>query len=39
MSGPVLVADGVWMYQLTDSGLTAAISVTGTKYDKNDELN
>jgi SH3 domain-containing YSC84-like protein 1 len=39
MSGALSVAEGVWMYQLTDSGLAADISATGTKYYKNDELN
>lgn len=39
MSGAVSVADGVWMYQLTDSGLAVEISATGTKYYKDDDLN
>jgi lipid-binding SYLF domain-containing protein len=39
MSGAVAVADGVWMYQLTDKGLAADISATGTKYYKDDDLN
>jgi len=33
------VGDGVWMYQLTDAGLTAELTLTGTKYFKDDELN
>ena len=32
MAGAVAVADGVWMYQLTDKGLAVEISATGTKY-------
>ena len=34
-----LVAPGVLMYQLTDSGLAAEITGKGTKYYKNTELN
>jgi lipid-binding SYLF domain-containing protein len=39
MEGAVSVSDGVWMYQLTDKGLAAEISATGTKYYKDDGLN
>ncbi len=39
MGGAVAVSDGVWMYQLTDKGLAAEISATGTKYYKDDDLN
>ena len=39
MSGAVSVADGVWMYQLTDDGLAVELSATGTKYYKDDDLN
>ena len=39
MAGAVSVSDGVWMYQLTDKGLAAEISATGTKYYKDDDLN
>jgi lipid-binding SYLF domain-containing protein len=39
MAGAVAVADGVWMYQLTDTGLAVEISATGTKYYKDDDLN
>jgi lipid-binding SYLF domain-containing protein len=39
MSGAMSVSDGVWMYQLTDKGLAAEISATGTKYYKDDNLN
>lgn len=35
----VVVAPGVWMYQLTDSGLAAEITGKGTKYYKNTDLN
>jgi lipid-binding SYLF domain-containing protein len=37
MGGAVSVADGVWMYQLTEKGLAADISATGTKYYKDDQ--
>src|SRR5271167_545613 len=39
MAGAASVADGVWMYQLTDKGLAAEISAKSTKYYKNDDLN
>jgi lipid-binding SYLF domain-containing protein len=39
MEGALSVSDGVWMYQLTDKGLAAEISATGTKYYKDDGLN
>ena len=39
MAGAVAVADGVWMYQLTETGLAVDISATGTKYYKDDDLN
>jgi len=39
MAGAVAVADGIWMYQLTDTGLAVDISATGTKYYKDDDLN
>lgn len=39
MSGAASVADGVWMYQLTEKGLAVDISATGTKYYKDDALN
>ena len=37
--GSVVVAPGVLMYQLTDSGLAAEITGKGTKYYKDTELN
>jgi lipid-binding SYLF domain-containing protein len=39
MAGAVAVSEGVWMYQLTDKGLAAEITATGTKYYKDDDLN
>jgi lipid-binding SYLF domain-containing protein len=39
MAGAVSVSEGVWMYQLTDKGLAAEITATGTKYYKDDDLN
>ena len=38
-SGAVSVSPGVHLYQLTERGLIAGISVTGAKYYKDDELN
>ncbi len=37
--GAVSVAPGVWMYQVTESGLAAEITAKGTKYFKDDDLN
>ena len=37
--GAANVADGVWMYQLTDNGLAAEITAKGTKYYKDSDLN
>ncbi len=37
--GAANVADGVWMYQLTDSGLAAEITAKGTKYYQDSDLN
>jgi len=39
MAGAASVSEGVWMYQLTDKGLAAEISATGTKYYKDSDLN
>jgi lipid-binding SYLF domain-containing protein len=33
------VSPGVWMYQVTDSGLAIELTAKGTKYYKHDELN
>src|SRR5262245_46960686 len=38
-AGGVLVAPGVTMYQLTQEGVIAGISITGAKYYKDDALN
>jgi len=38
-AGAVSVSPGVWLYQLTDTGLAAEITAKGTKYYKDDELN
>jgi lipid-binding SYLF domain-containing protein len=37
--GAMAVAPGVWLYQLTESGLALELTAKGTKYYKNDELN
>lgn len=39
MAGAASVSEGIWMYQLTDKGLAAEISATGTKYYKDGDLN
>jgi lipid-binding SYLF domain-containing protein len=39
LAGAVSVAPGVWMYQLTDTGLAAEITAKGTKYYKDSDLN
>ena len=38
-AGATSVADGVWMYQMTDKGLAVEITAKGTKYYKDDDLN
>jgi len=38
-AGAVSVSPGVWLYQLTKSGLAAEITLKGSKYYKDDELN
>jgi lipid-binding SYLF domain-containing protein len=37
--GAMPVSPGVWLYQLTDTGLALEATVKGTKYYKDDELN
>lgn len=37
--GAVSVAPGVWLYQITEKGLAAEISLKGTKYYPNKKLN
>jgi lipid-binding SYLF domain-containing protein len=38
-AGAYSVSPGVWMYQLTDAGLSLQLTVKGTKYWKNPDLN
>jgi lipid-binding SYLF domain-containing protein len=38
-AGAMSVTPGVWLYQLTDTGLAAELTAKGTKYYKDDELN
>lgn len=38
-SGAVSVAPGVHLYQITETGLSAELTVSGTKYFKDNELN
>ncbi len=38
-SGAASVAPGVWVYQITKKGLALQLTLQGTKYYKNDELN
>ena len=38
-AGAASVSPGVWLYQLTDTGLAAEITAKGTKYYKDDDLN
>ena len=37
--GAMAISPGVWVYQLTESGLALELTAKGTKYYKNDELN
>ncbi len=37
--GAVSVSPGVWLYQLTDTGLALELTAKGTKYYKDDKLN
>jgi lipid-binding SYLF domain-containing protein len=39
MTGASSVSDGIWVYQMTDKGLAAEITVKSTKYYKDDDLN
>jgi lipid-binding SYLF domain-containing protein len=39
MEGAASVADGVWVYQLTDKGVALEITAKGTKYYKDGDLN
>jgi lipid-binding SYLF domain-containing protein len=38
-SGAAEVAPGVWVYQITKNGLTLQLTLQGTKYYKDDDLN
>jgi lipid-binding SYLF domain-containing protein len=38
-SGAVEVAPGVWVYQITKNGVALQLTLQGTKYYKNDDLN
>ena len=38
-SGAVEVAPGVWVYQITKNGLALQVTLQGTKYYKDDDLN
>jgi lipid-binding SYLF domain-containing protein len=37
--GAMSIAPGVWLYQLSDDGLSLELTAKGTKYYKNDDLN
>ena len=37
--GALSVSPGVWLYQITDDGLALELTVKGTKYYKDDDLN
>jgi lipid-binding SYLF domain-containing protein len=37
-AGAISVAPGVWVYQLTETGLSAELTITGTKYYKDTDL-
>ncbi len=39
LQGALSVAPGVWLYELTENGLAAELTVKGTKYFKDDKLN
>ena len=38
-SGAASVSPGVWVYQITKKGLALQLTLQGTKYSKNDDLN
>ncbi|MEM7009658.1 MAG: YSC84-related protein, partial [Thermodesulfobacteriota bacterium] len=38
-TGAAIVSPGVWIYQLTEDGLALEVTVKGTKYMKDDDLN
>ena len=39
LEGAVAGGPGVWVYQMTDKGLALELTVKGTKYSKDDDLN
>lgn len=39
LQGAMPVSQGVWLYQLTETGLALELTAKGTKYYKNDDLN
>jgi len=39
LQGAVAGGEGVWVYQMTDKGLALELTVKGTKYSKDDDLN
>ena len=39
MQGAMAIAPGVWLYQLTDTGLALELTAKGTKYYKDSDLN
>lgn len=38
-SGATMIAPGVWVYQITKKGVALQLTLQGTKYSKNDDLN
>ena len=38
-SGAAMIAPGVWVYQITKNGLSLQLTLQGTKYSKDDDLN
>jgi len=38
-AGALSVSPGIWLYQITDDGLALELTVKGTKYYKDDDLN
>ena len=39
LAGAVSLSDGVWVYQLPDKGLALELTVKGSKFYKDDDLN
>jgi lipid-binding SYLF domain-containing protein len=39
ISGAINIANGVWVFQITEAGLAAELGITGAKYFKDNELN